>query len=413
MKILKDSYAWMKNPFAFLDQAQRTHGLTFRQRLIAPGKCLITGDHRLIEQIRSHPDLEAGKTIRGLRTILGDDSLIMLHGEEHRIRRDTITPFFRGNYVTEKDERVLQISSEEFTAVRGVFSAFDLFQRISLRTILLHLFGNLARAQERKLMDSVIAFLSSFHNPLILFARPLQVDLGRRSPWGRAIANRAHLLACLDELLAERPQSTAGQIALAMKAEGASPNAVKNEILALLLFGHDTGAAVLSWAAAHCCARPRVMQCIRESTEEPGTLLLRAEGFVHACILETMRITPAVVHLTRRCETKVSIGSWTIEPGTALLPCIYLAQRDPRIFEQPEEFQPERFLGAGFSPASYFPFGFGNRLCVGMPFVLRQMQLTLKAMSRFSFSLAPGYVPAPQRKLVLMIPDRGCLLQAN
>ncbi len=407
--ILTDSYAWMKNPFAFLDRAKRAHGLTFRKHFIAPGKCLITGDHKLIDEIRSHPGLEAGKTIRGLRTIMGDDSLIMLHGEEHRKRRDTIAPFFRGAFVTSMDGRVLQISREEFARAKGVFSAFSLFQRISLRTILLHLFGDLKNAQETKLMAAVIAFLSSFNNPLILFARPLQIDLGRHSPWGRALANRAALLECLDEMLVNA-QSTAGQIKDAMQAEGASRTAVKNEILALLLFGHDTGAAVLSWAAAHCCARPQVMERVRESREEPGGLLLRAESYVHACILETMRISPAVVHLTRRCETPVSIGDQTIEPDTALLPCIYLAQRDARVFEQPDEFLPERFLGAGFSSASYFPFGFGNRLCVGMPFVLRQMQLTLRAMSDFEFSLAPGYVPAPERKLVLMIPSGGCLL---
>lgn len=407
--ILTDSYSWLKNPFAFLDRAARTHGLTFRTRLLVPGKCLMTGDHNLIEQIRSHPALEAGKTIQGLRTIMGDDSLIMLYGEDHRKRRDTISPFFRGSYVTSLDQRVTQISREEFASAKGIFSAFGLFQRISLRAILLHLFGELEDARRRQLMDAVIAFLGSFANPLILFARPLQLDLGRHSPWGRALANRARLLALLDELLVSH-EHTAGQIREAMQTQGASRTAVQNEILALLLFGHDTGAAVLSWAAAHVCARPDVMEELRSSREEPGSLLLRAESYVHACLLETMRISPAVVHLTRRTEAPLQIGDWTLEPDTALLPCIYLAQRDPRVFDRPDEFLPQRFLGAGFSSASYFPFGFGNRLCVGMPFVLRQMQLTLQAMSEFMFTLAPGYVPVPERKLVLMIPRGGCLL---
>lgn len=412
MRLLADSYAWMKNPFAFLDGSAHK-GLTFRQRFIVPGKCLLTGDHELIDRIRSHPALVAGKSIQGLRRILGSDSLIMLHGEAHKARREIIAPFFRGESLSMLDQRIREISTEEFAGMRGVFSAFGVFQRISLRTILLHLLGSLSEAEEKRAMRIVLAFLDSFKHPLILFSRALQINLGRYSAWGRALANRAALLDYLDEMLQARPMSTAGQIAAQMLAQGATETAVKNEIMALLLFGHDTGASVLSWAAALVSGHADAAERLYKDTDNPGSTMLRAENFLHACILETMRISPVVVHVTRRTEVPVTIGEWDIQPDTAIMPCMYLAHRDARVFENPAEFRPERFLGAAFGPSSFFPFGFSDRLCVGMPFVVRQMQLTLQAMAQFRFSLAPGYTPVPERKLVIMVPSGGCMLKAG
>jgi len=410
MKLVRDSYAWMKNPFAFLDSCGHK-GLTFRQRFLVPGKCLLTGDHELIDQIRIHPALAAGKSIQGLRRILGDDSLIMLHGEAHRQRRDIIAPYFRGESLSRLDQRIREISREEFARAHGIFSAFAVFQKISLRTILLHLLGDLSAAEEERAMRIVIAFLGSFTNPLVLFSRALQVNLGRYSAWGRALANRAVLLKYLDEVLEKRPESTAGRIAEAMQSQGATHAAVKNEIMALLLFGHDTGAAVLSWAAAHVCGNSEASERLHGKAETPGSMLLRAENYLHACILETMRISPSVVHVTRRTDSPVTIGEWVLEPDTAIMPCMYLAHRDARIFDRPDEFRPERFLDTSYPSSSFFPFGLSDRLCVGMPFVLRQMQLTLGAMAQFRFKLAPGYTPAPERKLVIIIPAGGCMLE--
>jgi len=413
MKILFDSYAWLRNPYAFLEQARAMHGLTFRQNLIVPGKCLITGDPKLIETIRNHPGLEAGKTVQGLRTIMGDDSLIMLHGAAHRARRELIAPFFRGESLRSIDGATRRIAAEEFAKMRGVFSAFDVFQRISLRSILRHLLGDLSITDEAQAMERTIAFLGSFRNPAILFARWLQLDLGKYSPWGRAMFRRAELLDFLAKTIRRNKECIAAQIVRRLADDGFEIQTAMNEILALLLFGHDTGAAVLAWTAGHIYSNASALDRVRQTYEEPGSMLLRAENFLHACLLESMRLTPTVVHLTRRCDEPTTIGPWSIAPGIAVIPCMYLAHRDPEIFERPADFLPERFLGASFPAANFFPFGFGDRLCVGMPFVLRHMQLTLGEIIRCAFEIVPLYAMSPERKLVLMLPSRGCLLRVR
>jgi len=410
---LRDSLAWLRNPFELLDSEIRAGRLTFEKELLVPGRSLITGDSALIEEIRAEPRLAAGKTIRGLRSIMGGDSMIMLSGPEHTARRRMILPYFEHSASAYLDEDVRRVCREEL-AMHTRFSAFDVFQRISLRTILMHLFGRLGPTEERA-MAAVSQFLKSFESPLLLFFRPLQLDLTRYSPWGRALYNRRLLVQMIEDLLAKNPDCTAAKIARTMQENGLSQITIQNEILALILFGHDTGAAVLSWTAAHIFSRRHISEELaseshHEPRPQPGEPLLRAENFAHACVLESMRLTPPVIHLTRRSDEPVRIGGILIPPGTAVLPCMYVAGQDERVFENPREYRPDRFLRErGYSSSSFFPFGFGSRLCAGRPFVLRQMQIVVSELARFRFRTVSAVRPV--RRLVLMLPESGCILE--
>jgi len=181
------------------------------------------------------------------------------------------------------------------------------------------------------------------------------------------------------------------------------------EILALLLFGHDTGAATMAWAMAHIYQDQASLDRIEQElavTDAPETM-----PFLEACLNESMRLCPVVVHLTRVASKETTLAGYKLKAGDVVIPCTYLAQHHPAIFEAPDQFRPERFLGGQSYPYAFFPFGLGSRTCVGKPLVLRQMLLIASTLIKHErFMLAPGYEPQPVRHMVLIVPKDGTLM---
>ena len=258
-------------------------------------------------------------------------------------------------------------------------------------------------ARAERLVD---AFLLSFESPWVLFLRPLQIDLGRWSPWGRALRNRERLRAFLREHVraarcSQSPKERGGHTEpvpggvlarIAREAPDLPEDDLVAETLALLLFGHDTGAAALAWAVAHIWRHPEVLARVRAETAEAasrsGTIDPAAHPYLEACLKESLRLSPVVPHLTRVAARATQIGEHAVPAGTRIFPCVYLAQRDPEVFPEPAAFRPERFLAGQTYEGSWFPFGLGARTCIGNRFALRQMLLTAATAARCA-GLAP------------------------
>ena len=224
---LVNGYRWLAHPYAFLDAQRRRHGLTFQLDLPILGRSLVTGDPALVREIALHPDLDSGRGIVALRAILGDRSLITLDGPEHRERRRLLAPAFSARVL----ERYDAITVEKAHAVirelgQGKpFSFYEAARRISLSAIVRFVFGEKDATEERNLELLVEDFLASFHNPLVLYLKFLQVDLGPASPWGRALRNRDRLRSRILREIAEHRQgrgSSTGLLAT-LFACGANP----------------------------------------------------------------------------------------------------------------------------------------------------------------------------------------------
>src|SRR5262249_23199857 len=153
---------------------------------------------------------------------------------------------------------------------------------------------------------------------------------------------------------------------------------IVEEVLSLLLFGHDTAAAAMAWAFAHIYSHPTVVERIRaEAGADPEAL-----PFLTACVKESMRLCPVVVHLGRTAAADLRLGQHDARRGEKVIPCTYLAQHNPEVFPEPDVFRPERFLNGQRYEHAYFPFGFGSRTCVGKPFAMRQMLLVIATAVR-------------------------------
>ena len=115
--------------------------------------------------------------------------------------------------------------------------------------------------------------------------------------------------------------------------------------------------------------------------------------------------------MTRIAPRATRLGGWEVPAGARIFPCAYLAHRDPEVFPEPAAFRPERFLNGRSYEGSWFPFGLGARTCIGNRFALRQMRLiAATAVRHADLALAPGYEPAPVRRLVLILPREGARL---
>jgi cytochrome P450 family 110 len=415
---LSNGYHWLAHPYSFLDAQRRRQGLSFQLDLPLLGRSLVTGDPGLVREIARHPDLDSGRGIFALRAILGDRSLITLDGQEHRERRRMLAPAFGAGSI----ERYDAITIEKTRAVirelgQGKqFSFYEAARRISLSAIVRFIFGETGEEEERSMEVLVEEFLTSFHNPLVLYLKFLQVDLGPVSPWGRALRNRDRLRARILHEISERRNGRRGPTGLlaALFEGGGDPgdDDLTTEVLSLLMFGHDTGAAAMAWAMAHLLTHPEDMERTRVEAESKQS---GGEGarplYLEACIRESMRLCPVVVNVTRVARRDLEIRGYRVRAGERVLPCAYLAHHNEEVFPDAERFVPERFLKGNNYGHAYFPFGMGGRICLGEHFALRQMVLILSTfVAQAALEFAPGYIAQPVRNLALIVPQQGTLV---
>jgi hypothetical protein len=364
-------------------------GLTWRAPLPGLGTVLISGDSELLAEVMAHPDLVGGKAHQALRATLGEDHLIVSWGSSHRQRRRLVQQALRA---FPADELVASITRQEVERqVAGrPFSLHDVGHRASLRIVLQGLLGPLDDHEEAPLLCSAERFQHSFSSPLLLFVPWLRRDLGPWSPWGRLLRRREELRRLL---VARRPR---GDCMAARLQPHLEPASYAEELLALLMFGHETTAGSLSWCLAHALQRPQDANRIGQGDEE----------FTLAFVQECLRVSPPVAQLTRVATGPLRLGDWEVAEGEVVMPAIPLAHQSLG-----KGFDPERFLGPPPSPTAYCPFGFGSRLCPGRAVALRQLTVMLRTLLCDYRWRAVDVGTRPCRHLFLVLPRGGVVVE--
>jgi len=272
-------------------------------------------------------------------------------------------------------------------------------------------FGKLPQVEETHVVDLIHAFMTSFQNPITLFLKPLQINLGSHSPWGRVIRNQQALREFIRLQIRsfhETLENNQSLLAYLSRQARMSEDETITEIFAMLMFGHDTTSVAASWAMAYIYSHPNILTRLRDEQEND---VVSGKSFLEACINESMRLSPTVVQLLRTANTDLTLPGFNIKAGETVMPSPYLAHRNPDIFPEPEKYLPERFINADYPTYSYFPFGLGNRICVGKHLAQRQMPLMISTIIKnTSLKLAPGYTPNPVRYMFFIAPREGTLM---
>ena len=187
-----------------------------------------------------------------------------------------------------------------------------------------------------------------------------------------------------------------------------SDRELHDELMTLLVAGHETTASALSWALYWLHQLPEVQNRLRDELHAVADLSQIARlPYLNAVCSETLRIYPiALTTFPRVPQVPFRLMDHEIPPGTALIPCIYLTHHREEIYPEPQRFRPERFLERQYSPYEYLPFGGGNRRCIGQALALLEMKLVLATiLSRFRLALSNNRPVQPVRRGLAIAPS--------
>ena len=434
---------WVTTPFSFMRSCHRRYGDTFTFRLNPKfGPLVLFSDPEAMQLILTNDDGKLFDAPGGLNIALelitGKLSVFGLSGEDHRRARRLLMPPFHGERMRSYGDLICDTADQVMREHEPghAFPARHPMQTISLRIILRAVFGITDGPRYQQLEQRLGTLLGRVSSPLsasILFVPSLRRDLGPQSPWGRFIRNRQQIdqliyaeiadrrgarLACEAEGVATHGGSEGGLnpnpecddiLTLLMSArdeagEALSDIELRDELMTLLIAGHETTATALTWALYWIHRLPKIRQRLLQELDaldhnfDPNALLKLP--YLNAVCSETLRIYPvALLTFPRVTRSHVNLAGVTLDPGTLVAGCIYLAHRRKEAFPDPEEFNPDRFLDQHYSPYEFLPFGGGVRRCIGMAFAQFEMKLVLSSiLSRFDLALADAHNVRQQRR---------------
>jgi cytochrome P450 len=376
---------------------------------------------------------ESGGGNQGLRFLLGDNSLIVLDGDRHQRERQLLTPPFHGDRMRAYGGTICEISQQIGNSwkIGKPFNIRGSMQEIALRVILRVVFG-LDEGQRfdelRALLTSLLEGMSSPLMSSAMFFPFIQKDLGAWSPWGRIVRVRKQVDELINTLIRERraepKQNRQDILSLMMSAtdqngQGMSDQELNDELMTLLVAGHETTASALTWAFYWIDYLPEVRDKLQKELnyvgENPDPSVIAKLPYLTAVCQETLRIYPiAMAGFFRMLKSPMEIMGYTLPEGTIVVPSIYLAHHREQTYPQPKQFKPERFLERQFSPYEFLPFGGGNRRCIGLAFAQYEMKLVLATIvSRFQVSRVDKRPVTPVRRGLTVAAPSGMRMIAN
>jgi cytochrome P450 len=387
------------DPCPALDAAAQRYGSTFA---VGAGalRLVIVGDPAHLADLLATPNdaFRWGHRLNVLRFFLGDRSMIVSDGEEHRRRRGHVQPGFARRHLDEWIPMVVaetdRTIDEEVLGRDGIVDLFPIERTLVLRMVLNVMFG--AGLNER--VDEISRLLEPGKDYLeqpALRQIPHPVPFTRRS---RARGARRQLDLLLHEEMSRRragpPGPSPDLLDTLLSAPGPDRLAdgeIRDQVITLIAAGYDTTTSALSWTTLRAAAEPEVWAKLRSEADEIlvgdlGPETVRGLTYAHAVVRETLRLHPPGVFSPRQAVRDVRVGPYTIPRRAMILWSPYLAGRDPAAWRDRLSFRPERHLDADPDTAALFdaawvPFGRGPRRCPG--FALANMELTL-AISRFA-----------------------------
>ncbi|MGL5877353.1 MAG: cytochrome P450, partial [Xenococcaceae cyanobacterium] len=302
------------------------------------------------------------------------------------------------------------------------FSVRSTMQEISLQVILNVVFGLHSGNRYQQLQTVLSEMLETIGSPLsstLIFFRSLQKDLGKWSPWGRFLRMRGEIDRLLFAEIEERRNSKDTErddilsMLLAARDENGQPMTdaeLKDQLLTLLFAGHETTASALAWSLYWLDRLPEVrhklLQELKTIEVTDDVIAATKLPYLTAISQESLRIYPIAINgFPRIVQKPIEIMGYKFEPGTALIPSIYLLHQKEYLYPEPKKFKPERFLERQFSQYEYIPFGGGDRFCIGYAFAQFEMKIVLATIfSQCELTLVNKRPVKPSRRGLTLAP---------
>lgn len=385
------SVGFLVRNIPMMRRARAKYGEMFRIKLMTFPNFVIISDPALIKQVLTEkPDVLHAGTGSPLGAVLGANSLLAIDEDFHLRQRRIMLPAFHGDRMRDYGPTIAEITDAEMDTwpVGEQFATLEPMQRITLRVILKTIFGAHDESLDR--LEYVIPKMVEIGTQVVLL-RFMQRDLGPRSPWGKFVRLRdeaeAVMLSLIDEARRDPNLSERSDVmSLLVQAthEDGSPMSereIMDQLVTMMIAGHETTASTLAWAVERLTRNPRVLDKLTASIRAGET------EYLNAVFDETLRARPTVSLAVRSVQKESYVlGGYELPRETRIGCNPALTHYDPNLFADPNEFRPERFLEERPSNYAYIPFGGGVRRCIGAAFARMEFNTVMTQMlNRFDF----------------------------
>jgi cytochrome P450 len=404
----------------FVFRARRELGEVFRMHGATEDAVFVTSHPDHVRSLfTASPELAPSLTGESpLRPIVGTESVLTAVGPRHLRQRKLLLPPFHGEAIEAYTQMIAAATEREIDRwpVGESFALAPRMQAITLDVIMAGIFGIEGKPQrgtpEHGLRQLIRRLVAASTRPeaqlteLLHIGRdeavgPMKAGLALLDRQVYAVIGGRRRAADLDE---RRDILSLLLQARTEEGEALSDKELRDELLVLVLAGHETTANSLAWAWERLVRTPDAHEALRAAVRNDDG----AEEQVEATIVETMRSRPVIPLIGRRVSVPWQLGEYGVPAGSAVTMSILLVHHREDLYPQPFDFRPERWLGRKPGTYEWIPFGGGIRRCLGAALAMAEQRVVLTAMARRLDLEAED--PAPERALhrnVTMIPARG------
>lgn len=399
--------AWLQlvrfagDPLGLLDDCHRRYGDAFTLHIAGNGRFVMLSDPEAVREVfQGDPDvLHSGEANSLFIATVGRHSVLVLDGAPHMRQRRVLVPPLKGERMRAFFDAM---RLETLEAVRawpaGIpFPTLPTMRRVTLRVILRTGLGLAPGPEldrfERK-MERFLSHGRQRYALVLMTIIPIQRLSGSR--WVPLFRQLSDLDDDLFAFIAARRRGEhrpTGQNVLDDLLDAAHEDGtplgdreVRDALITILIAGHDTTALALSWALGEIAQHPEVVDRLCDELARvnggrpPEAGHLPALEYLEGAIRESLRLRPVAPFVVRKTMQPFTVDGRQYPAGVILCPCSYLVHQREELYPDPGRFRPERFLERKFGPHEWFPFGGGNRVCLGMPFALYEMKVLLATL---------------------------------
>jgi cytochrome P450 len=400
-------------PRWWLDHCHRRYGDVFAVRAAPLGTVVFLADPDDIKTVfAGDPAIyRAGEGNTVVGGVVGESSVLLLDGPEHRERRRQMLPPFHRDAVRRQAEEMAEIAAADI-ATWPLGREFPVAPRMSAITLDVILRIVIGSREEGRLAALRRALPPVVNAGFMTAAAMVSPSLLERKAWAgvrraRAEADRllrAEIADCrTDPALDERTDV----LAMLVRSTDMTDDELRDQLMTLLLAGHETTATALSWTLERLVRHPGVLDRAVRAAHDGD------EEYLDAIVKESLRVRPVLFDVARRLAEPVELAGHRLPAGVTVAPAIGLVQRSARHYPDPLRFDPDRMVGATLTPTTWLPFGGGGRRCLGATFAQVEMRVVLREILR-RVELATTTARSERRraKHITLVPHRGARVLA-
>jgi cytochrome P450 len=400
---------------------RKKYGDIFTVRIAPGGRPLVffTRPEHAKEIFAGDPEVfHAGKANGILGPIMGEHSLLLQDSSQHKRARKLLMPAFNGHALREYQALVTEVAKAEVATWRDgeEFRSLDRMNRLTLEVILRVVFGVTDEARLAELRPRVNATVNVSPAILLGWGYP---QLQKYGPWKRTVDNQRELdLLMYAEIRERRTAHDLGDRTdvlsrlIVQGEDGDAPNErlsdteLRDQLVTLLLAGHETTASALAWALHEVGRDPELLARCRTAADEGD------DDFLEAVMKESMRLHPIIPMVVRTLMKPTTIAGYDLPAGTTVGPSIIIAHSREDNHEDPEVFRPERFLGHNPPTNTWIPFGGGVRRCIGAGFAQMEGVAVLREVFA-AYDVSAVGDDVPKVRNITSVPRNGARIRVS